>query len=329
MKKDQDPAEIPPPQKLAREYRVYPALIERCAELEPVSTAVAHPCDDSSLTAAVEAAEANLIRPILVGPEARIRAVAEQCRLDVRPYRLVDAPHSHAAAAKAVEIVREVQAETLMKGSLHTDELMAEVVRKDTGLRTERRISHVFIMDVPTYPKPLAVTDAAINIFPDLETKVDIVQNAIDMAYAFERDRPKVAILSAVETVTPKIPSTIDAAALCKMAERGQITGALLDGPLAFDNAISKEAAAIKGIRSEVAGDPDILLVPDLEAGNMLAKQLSFLANADAAGIVLGARVPIILTSRADTVRARMASCAVAVLLAHARRQQAAALTAE
>jgi phosphotransacetylase len=329
MKKDQDPAEIPPPQKLAREYRVYPALIERCAELEPVSTAVAHPCDDSSLTAAVEAAEANLIRPILVGPEARIRAVAEQCRLDVRPYRLVDAPHSHAAAAKAVEIVREVQAETLMKGSLHTDELMAEVVRKDTGLRTERRISHVFIMDVPTYPKPLAVTDAAINIFPDLETKVDIVQNAIDMAHALGRERPKVAILSAVETVTPKIPSTIDAAALCKMAERGQITGAVLDGPLAFDNAISKEAAEIKGIRSEVAGDADILVVPDLEAGNMLAKQLSFLANADAAGIVLGARVPIILTSRADTVRARMASCAVAVLLAHARRQQAATPAAE
>jgi phosphotransacetylase len=216
-----------------------------------------------------------------------------------------------------------------MKGSLHTDELMAEVVRKDTGLRTERRISHVFIMDVPTYPKPLAVTDAAINIFPDLETKVDIVQNAIDMAHAFERDRPKVAILSAVETVTPKIPSTIDAAALCKMAERGQITGALLDGPLAFDNAISKEAAAIKGIRSEVAGDADILVVPDLEAGNMLAKQLSFLANADAAGIVLGARVPIMLTSRADTVRARMASCAVAVLLAHARRQTAMAKAAE
>jgi phosphotransacetylase len=305
---------------------VYPALIERCADLEPVATAVAHPCDESSLTAAVEAAEADLIRPILVGPEAGIRAVAEQCRLDVRPYRMVDAPHSHAAAAKAVEMVREGQAETLMKGSLHTDELMAEVVRKDTGLRTERRISHVFIMDVPTYPKPLAVTDAAINIFPDLETKVDIVQNAIDMAHALGRERPKVAILSAVETVTPKIPSTIDAAALCKMAERGQITGALLDGPLAFDNAISKEAAAIKGIRSEVAGDPDILLAPDLEAGNMLAKQLSFLANADAAGIVLGARVPIILTSRADTVRARMASCAVAVLLAHSRRRQAGGL---
>ena len=325
----QDPAEIAPAQKSPREYRVYPALIERCATLEPVTTAVAHPCDESSLRAAVEAAEADLIRPILVGPEAKICAVAEQFGLDIRPYRLVDTPHSHAAAAKAVEIVRAGEAETLMKGSLHTDELMGEVVRKDTGLRTERRISHVFIMDVPTYPKPLAVTDAAINIFPDLETKVDIVQNAIDMAHALGVERPKVAILSAVETVTPKIPSTVDAAALCKMAERGQITGAVLDGPLAFDNAISKEAAAIKGIRSEVAGDPDILLVPDLEAGIMLAKQLSFLANADAAGIVLGARVPIILTSRADTVRARMASCAVAVLLAHARRQQAAARAAE
>jgi phosphate acetyltransferase len=329
MKREQDPNEISPPHKAAREYRVYPALIERCAELEPVSTAVAHPCDQSSLTAAVEAAEAGLIRPILVGPAAKIRAVAEQHGLDIRPYRLVDAPHSHASAAKAVEIVRAGEAETLMKGSLHTDELMAEVVRKETGLRTERRISHVFIMDVPTYPKPLGVTDAAINIFPDLETKVDIVQNAIDMAHALGVERPKVAILSAVETVTPKIPSTIDAAALCKMAERGQITGGLLEGPLAFDNAISKEAAEIKGIRSEVAGDADILVVPDLEAGNMLAKQLSFLANADAAGIVLGARVPIILTSRADTVRARLASCAVAVLLAHARRRQASALAAE
>jgi len=327
MKREQDPNEISPPVE-RREYRVYPALIERCAELEPVTTAVAHPCDQASLTAAVEAAEADLIRPILVGPESKIRAVAEQHGLDIRPYRLVDAPHSHAAAAKAVEIVRAGEAETLMKGSLHTDELMAEVVRKETGLRTERRISHVFIMDVPTYPKPLGVTDAAINIFPDLETKVDIVQNAIDMAHALGVERPKVAILSAVETVTPKIPSTIDAAALCKMAERGQITGGLLEGPLAFDNAISKEAAEIKGIRSEVAGDADILVVPDLEAGNMLAKQLSFLANADAAGIVLGARVPIILTSRADTVRARLASCAVAVCLAHARRR-ASALAAE
>jgi phosphotransacetylase len=329
VKEGQDPAEIAPPRKAEREYRVYPALIERCASLEPVSTAVAHPCDQSSLAGAVEAAQAGLIRPILVGPEAKVRAVAEQFALDMRPFRLVDAPHSHAAAAKAVEIVRAGEAETLMKGSLHTDELMAEVVRKEGGLRTERRISHAFIMDVPTYPKPLVVTDAAINIFPDLETKRDIVQNAIDMAHALGRERPKVAILSAVETVTPKIPSTIDAAALCKMAERGQITGALLDGPLAFDNAISKEAASIKGIRSEVAGDADILVVPDLEAGNMLAKQLSFLANADAAGIVLGARVPIILTSRADTVRARMASCAVAVLLAHARREPAGVPAAE
>jgi phosphate acetyltransferase len=328
MKKDQDPAEIAPPRNRARAYRVYPALIEACAELDPVSAAVAHPCDQASLTAAVEAAEAGLIVPILVGPAAKMRAVAEQFGLDTGLYRLVDAPHSHAAAARAVEIVRAGEAEALMKGSLHTDELMAEVVKKDTGLRTERRISHVFIMDVPTYPKPLALTDAAINIFPDLETKVDIAQNAIEMAHALGRELPKVAILSAVETVTPKIPSTIDAAALCKMAERGQITGALLDGPLAFDNAISKEAAEIKGIRSEVAGDPDILVVPDLEAGNMLAKQLSFLANADAAGIVLGARVPIILTSRADTVRARLASCAVAVLLVHARRRGEAAAVA-
>jgi phosphotransacetylase len=322
MKTEQDPIEVAPLHKAPREYRVYPALIERCATLEPVTTAVAHPCDESSLTGAVEAAEADLIRPILVGPEAKIRGVAEQFGLDLSPYRLVDAPHSHAAAAKAVEIVAAGEAETLMKGSLHTDELMAEVVRKDGGLRTERRISHAFIMDVPTYPKPLVVTDAAINIFPDLETKRDIVQNAIDMAHALEVKLPKIAILSAVETVTPKIPSTIDAAGLCKMADRGQITGGLLDGPLAFDNAISKEAAEIKGIRSEVAGDADILVVPDLEAGNMLAKQLSFLANADAAGVVLGARVPIMLTSRADTVRARMASCAIAVCLAHARRQR-------
>jgi phosphotransacetylase len=322
------PIDVTPPRRPSREYRVYPALIERCAALEPVATAIAHPCDESSLRGASEAAEAGLIAPILVGPEAKIRSVAEQCAIDLTRYRLVDVPHSHAAAEQAVALVRAGEAQALMKGSLHTDELMAEVVRKDTGLRTERRISHAFIMDVPTYPKPLVVTDAAINIFPDLETKIDIVQNAIDMAHAFGRDMPKVAILSAVETVTPKIPSTIDAAALCKMAERGQITGALLDGPLAFDNAISKEAAAIKGIRSEVAGDADILLVPDLEAGNILAKQLSFLANADAAGIVLGARVPIILTSRADSVRARMASCAIAALLV-AWRQQPDAIRAE
>ncbi|MGH6916218.1 MAG: phosphate acetyltransferase [Geminicoccaceae bacterium] len=323
------PIDVSPPHRPVREYRVYPTLIERCASLEPVTTAVAHPCDESSLAGAVEAAEAGLIRPILVGPEAKIRAVAEQTGIDLAPYKVLDAAHSHAAAAQAVAIVRAGEAQALMKGSLHTDELMAEVVHKETGLRTERRVSHAFIMDVPTYPKALVVTDAAINIFPDLETKADIVRNAIDMAHAFGRDLPKVAILSAVETVTPKIPSTIDAAALCKMAERGQITGALLDGPLAFDNAISKEAAAIKGIRSEVAGDADILVVPDLEAGNMLAKQLSFLANADAAGIVLGARVPIILTSRADTVRARMASCAIATLLVDWRRQVAAIPAAE
>jgi phosphotransacetylase len=322
------PTDVSPPRRPAREYRVYPALIERCATLEPIATAIAHPCDESSLRGAIEAAEAGLIRPILVGPEAKIRAVAGQCGIDLGPYQVVDAAHSHAAAQQAVALVRAGEALALMKGSLHTDELMAEIVRKDTGLRTERRISHAFIMDVPTYPKPLVVTDAAINIFPDLETKADIVQNAIDMAHAFGREMPKVAILSAVETVTPKIPSTIDAAALCKMAERGQITGGLLDGPLAFDNAISKEAAAIKGIRSEVAGDADILLVPDLEAGNILAKQLTFLANADAAGIVLGARVPIILTSRADSVRARLASCAIAALLVDWRRQ-AGAIPAE
>jgi phosphate acetyltransferase len=315
------PIDVSPPRRPSREYRVYPTLIERCAALPPITTAIAHPCDEASLAGAVDAAQAGLIQPILVGPAAKIRAVAEQHGIDVAPCRLVDAPHSHAAAAQAVALVRAGEAAALMKGSLHTDELMAEVVRKDTGLRTERRVSHAFIMDVPTYPKALVVTDAAINIFPDLETKADIVRNAVDMAHAFGRDLPKVAILSAVETVTPKIPSTIDAAALCKMAERGQISGALLDGPLAFDNAISKEAAAIKGIRSEVAGDADILLVPDLEAGNILAKQLSFLANADAAGIVLGARAPIILTSRADSVRARMASCAIAVLLVEWRRQ--------
>ncbi len=319
------PIDVSPPRRPSREYRVYPALIERCSQLKPVATAIAHPCDESSLRGACEAAEAGLIVPILVGPEARIRGVAEQCGLDLAAYRLVDAPHSHAAAAQAVAIVRAGEAEVLMKGSLHTDELLAEVVAKDTGLRTERRVSHAFIMDVPTYSKPLVITDAAINIFPDLEDKRDIVQNAIDMAHALGVPRPKIAIVSAVETVTPSIPSTIDAAALCKMAERGQITGGCLDGPLAFDNAISKEAAEIKGIRSEVAGDADILVVPDLEAGNMLAKQLSFLANADAAGVALGARVPIILTSRADTVRARLASCAIAVCLAHARRQAASA----
>ena len=306
-----------------RQHEKYDRLIARCEGLPPIPTAVAHPCDDSSLSGAIDAAEAGIILPILVGPIAKIRAVAEKLKLDLGRYEIVDVPHSHAAAEKAVELVRLGKAELLMKGSLHTDELMAEVVRKDTGLRTERRISHVFIMDVPTYSKALFITDAAVNIFPTFDDKVDILKNAIDLAQALEIKKPKVAILSAVETVTAKIPSTIEAAALCKMAERGQITGAVLDGPLAFDNAISREAAEIKHITSEVCGEADILLVPDLEAGNMLAKELTFLANADAAGIVLGARVPIILTSRADSVRARMASCAVAALYAHARRAAA------
>jgi phosphate acetyltransferase len=302
----------------------YEALVYACHALAPVRTAVAHPCDETSLRGAVEAAEAKLIKPVLVGPKARIEALAARLSLDITALLLVDTPYSHASAAKAVEIVRAGEADALMKGSLHTDELMAEVVHKDTGIRTARRISHVFIMDVPTYPKPLFITDAAVNIFPTLEDKVDIVQSAIDLAQALRIECPKVAILSAVETITSKLPSTIDAAALCKMAERGQITGAVLEGPLALDNAINRDAASIKHIVSPVAGDADILLVPDLEAGNMLAKELSFLANADAAGIVLGARVPIILTSRSDNVRTRMASCAVAVLYAHARRMAAA-----
>ena len=282
-----------------------------------IACAVAHPCDASSLGGAVEAAEAGIILPILVGPAHKVRAAAEAAGLDIAPFELVDVPHSHAAAAKSVELVRSGRAELLMKGSLHTDELMREIVAKERGLRTERRISHVFVMDVPSYPEPLFITDAAVNIFPDLETKADICRNAIDLHLGLGLGTPRVAILSAIETVNPKIPGTIDAAALCKMADRGQIAGGLLDGPLALDNAISPEAAEIKGIRSEVAGRAQVLVVPDLEAGNMLAKNLSFLAGADAAGIVLGARVPVILTSRADNVRTRMASCAVAALYAH------------
>jgi phosphate acetyltransferase len=298
----------------------YSALLERCSSLAPVPTAVAHPCDVSSLTGALDAASLGLIVPLLIGPEAKIRAVADEAQLSLGNATIIDAPHSHAAAARAVLAVREGDAELLMKGSLHTDELLHEVASGTTGLRTERRLSHVFAMDVPSYHKPIFITDAAVNIFPKLVDKADIVRNAIELVQALGIERPKVAILAAVETVSDKMPSTIDAAALCKMADRGQITGALLDGPLAFDNAISAEAAHIKGIVSPVAGDPDILLVPDLEAGNMLAKQLTFLAGAEAAGIVLGARVPIILTSRADTVRSRIGSCAIAVLLAHARR---------
>jgi phosphotransacetylase len=299
----------------------YEQALTKCRHLDPVPTAVAHPCDETSLTGAIEAAANGLIVPILVGPENKIREVADRHGIDLGKTRIVNAAHSHDAAGKAVSLVREGEAELLMKGSLHSDELLGAVVARDSGLRTGRRISHVFIMDVPTYHKVLVVTDAAINIAPTLEDKVDICQNAIDLLVALGVARPKVAILAAVETVTSKMPATIDAACLCKMADRGQITRGILDGPLAFDNAISKDAATIKGIRSEVAGDPDILLAPDLEAGNILAKQLTFLANADSAGIVLGARVPIILTSRADSVRSRSASCAVAMLAAHARRQ--------
>jgi len=299
----------------------YEQLLERCRSLTPVVTAVAHPCEASALMGAIEAAQKGLITPILVGPAAKVAEVAKSEGIDLGAVRILDVPHSHASAARAVEMVRQGEAELLMKGSLHTDELLGAVVARETGLRTGRRLSHVFIMDVPTYHKVLIVTDAAINIAPSLEDKVDIVQNAIDLAVSLGVAQPKVAILAAVETVTSKMPATIDAASLCKMAERGQIKGGRLDGPLAFDNAISKDAARVKGIASEVAGDPDILLAPDLEAGNILAKQLTFLANADSAGLVLGARVPIILTSRADSVRSRIASCAVAMLAAHARRK--------
>ena len=294
----------------------FAAFVERTKPLQPVPTAVAHPCSDAAIRAAIEAAEEQMIAPILVGPSDKIRRAAEAAGVRLEGIRLVEAAHSEDAAEKAVALVRRGEAAVLMKGSLHTDELLGAVVRRETGLRTARRLSHAFLMDVPTYHKPLIVTDAAINVAPALPEKVDILQNAIDLAHVLGVARPKVAILSAVENVNEKIASTIDAAALCKMADRGQIRGALLDGPLAMDNAISREAAQVKGIESEVAGDADILLVPDLVAGNILAKQLTFMANADAAGIVLGARVPIVLTSRADSVRARLTSCALAVLLA-------------
>ncbi|HKU73025.1 MAG TPA: phosphate acetyltransferase [Pyrinomonadaceae bacterium] len=299
----------------------YERLLKRCEFLPPVPTAVAHPCEATALEGAVEAAQKGLIAPLLVGPANKIAEIAAAAKIDLGKLSIIDVPHSHAAAVKAVELISEGKAEILMKGSLHTDELMSAVVSREGGLRTGRRVSHVFVMDVPTYHKVLIVTDGAINIAPSLEDKVDICQNAIDLAISLGLEKPKVAILAAVETVTSKMPATIDAAALCKMAERGQIKGALLDGPLAFDNAISTQAAETKGIKSAVAGDPDILLAPDLESGNILAKQLSFLANADSAGMVLGAKVPVILTSRADNVRSRIASCAVAKLVAHARRQ--------
>ena len=302
----------------------YERLIAAAKAIPAVSTIVVHPCDESSLRGAVEAAEAGIIKPVLVGPTAKIRDTAAKYGLNIADFEIVDAPHSEAAAAKAVELIHAARGETLMKGSLHTDELMRSVTAKATGLRTERRISHVFVMDVPAYADTLFVTDAAINIFPDLEGKRDIIQNAIDLyTQAGFGTSPRVAILSAVETVTGKIPSTIEAAALCKMADRGQITGGVLDGPLAFDNAIDMEAAKIKGIKSEVAGRAQILVVPDLESGNMLAKNLAYFAKADSAGIVLGARVPIVLTSRADSPRARMASCAIASLYADARRRRA------
>jgi phosphate acetyltransferase/phosphate butyryltransferase len=283
-------------------------------------TAVVHPCSKDALIGPIQAAEENLIKPILVGPAAKIRAIAEEQELDISPYPLIDVQHSHEAAERAVAMVRTGEAQILMKGSLHTDELLHEVLRRDTGIRTERRLSHCFLLAVPSYGRPFILTDAAINITPDLVTKRDICQNAIDIAHAMRVKEPKLAILAAVETVNPAMPATIDAAALCKMADRGQISGAILDGPLAFDNAVDEEAARTKGILSPVAGRADILLVPDLEAGNMLAKQLTFMAHAEAAGIVAGAQVPIVLTSRADSVRTRLASCAVAALLVEAAR---------
>ena len=311
------------PEVSLRDHDGYRKLIEMTANGVPEPTAVAHPCSAAAMLAAIEAAEANLIMPILVGPEAKIRKAAEDAGKDISPFRIVSAAHSHEAAAKAVDLVRGGEAKLLMKGSLHTDELMGAIVRSATGLRTERRISHAYVMDVQNHPTPLIITDAAINIAPTLEEKADIIRNAIDLAHVIGIAEPKVAILSAVETVNPAMQSTLDAAALCKMADRGQITGGVLDGPLAFDNAISEAAAKEKGIVSPVAGKAEILVVPNLEAGNMLAKQLTFLGGADAAGSVLGARVPIILASRADSLRTRLASCAVAVLMARAATKAA------
>jgi phosphate acetyltransferase len=305
---------------MVNNHKKYQWLIKRCKALPPTPTAVAHPCDVSSLQGAVDAAKAGLIAPILVGPVARIKEIASKAGINISGYPIINAEFSQESADKAVAEIRAGRAEALMKGSLHTDELMNAVLRRDTGLRTARRISHCFIMDVPGHADPLIITDAAVNIAPTLGEKVDIVQNAIDLAHDLGLTDVRVAILSAIETVNPDVPSTIEAAALCKMADRKQITGALLDGPLALDNAISPEAAKIKNIESPVAGHANVLVVPDLEAGNMLAKSLTFLARADAAGIVLGARVPIILTSRADSLIARLASCAVAALVANARR---------
>jgi phosphate acetyltransferase len=305
-----------------RRHDKYDRLVATAQSLPKLKVAVAHPCDAASLGAVFEAVALGLIDPILVGPQAKITAAAEALGKDVSKLRIVDAPHSDAAAGAAVDLVKAGEAEALMKGSLHTDELMGAVVRREGGLRTARRISHCFVMDVPGHETALIITDAAVNITPTLEDKVHIVQNAIDLARALRVDPVRVAILSAMETVNPKVPSTIEAAALCKMADRGQITGGVLDGPRALDNAIDLGAAAIKKIQSPVAGQANVLVVPDLEAGNMLAKSLTFLADADAAGIVLGARVPIILTSRADSTITRLASCAVASLVAEAQRSQ-------
>lgn len=316
-------ADIATPEVIFRRTDVFARLIESCAGLPPVVCAVVHPCDHDSLVGPIEAAKRKLITPVLVGPRDKILASAQAAKVDLSGIEIVAAEHSHDAAAKAVALAREGKVEALMKGSLHTDELMGAVVPSATGLRTSRRISHVFVLDVPTYPRMLLVSDAAISIAPDLKAKVDIVQNAIELARVLGIETPRVAILSAVETVNPDIPSTLDAAALCKMADRGQITGGILDGPLAFDNAVSEQAAKTKKIASEVAGRADILIAPDLEAANMLAKQLQYLASADAAGIVLGARVPIVLTSRADSVRTRLASAAVMARLAQARRNTA------
>ncbi|MEM5277125.1 phosphate acetyltransferase [Cupriavidus taiwanensis] len=302
-------------------HEKYQRLINYCKALPPTPTAVVHPCDQSSLEGAAEAARLGLIAPLLVGPSGRIQEAARTNGIDISQFPIVDAEHSHAASAAAVQLVREGKAEALMKGSLHTDELMGAVVRGDSGLRTARRISHCFVMDVPGHEDALIITDAAVNIAPTLEEKADILQNAIDLAHALQVKDVRVAILSAMETVNPKVPSTIEAAALCKMVDRHQITGAVVDGPLALDNAINLDAARVKKIDSPVAGRANVLLVPDLDAGNMLAKSLTFLAGADAAGIVLGARVPIILTSRADAVMTRLASCAVAALVAKARRE--------
>ena len=305
---------------ISDKYARLQALVARAKGFPAIDMAVVHPCDLESLKGALMAAEAGLIDPILIGPEAKIRTIADENGLDLKQHRIVSVRHSHESAAMAVTLIRNGDAEALMKGSLHTDEMMAEVVSRAAGLRTARRISHVFLMDVPSYSHPIMITDAAVNIAPTLEDKIDIIQNAIDLAHIIGVPNPKVAILSAIETINPKIQSTLDAAALCKMADRGQIRGGQLDGPLAFDNAVSIMAARTKGINSPVAGQADILVVPDLESGNMLAKQLEYMAHALAAAIVLGAKVPIVLTSRADTAETRIASCVIASLIAHSNR---------